>query len=108
MRPGLAYNFGKPRRRRVDRRCRDRRRRASYQPRWPSLAADNHMTPKWSRIAVALAVTLLRPLGVGAQAQLSRVDGVVVDAANQPVAGAVVTAADPLGAAIRRATSDAA
>ena len=66
------------------------------------------MTPKWSRIAVALAVTLLRPLAAGAQAQLSRVDGVVVDAANQPVAGAVVTAADPLGAAIRRATSDAA
>jgi outer membrane receptor protein involved in Fe transport len=42
-----------------------------------------------------------------AQVQLSRVDGHVVDAAGQPVAGASVTVTDALGATIRRATTDA-
>jgi outer membrane receptor protein involved in Fe transport len=44
---------------------------------------------------------------VAAQVQLSRLDGVVVDAANRPVDGAAVIVSDPLGAAIRRVTSDA-
>ncbi|MEO5820029.1 MAG: TonB-dependent receptor [Vicinamibacteraceae bacterium] len=42
-----------------------------------------------------------------AQVQLSRLDGVVVDPANAPVGGAVVTVSDPLGATIRRVTADA-
>ena len=42
-----------------------------------------------------------------AQVQLSRLDGVVVDAADRPVGGVTVTVSDPLGATIRRATADA-
>ena len=44
---------------------------------------------------------------VAAQVQLSRLDGVVVDAANRPVDGAAVIVSDPLGATIRRVTVDA-
>ena len=43
-----------------------------------------------------------------AQVQLSRLDGHVVDAVGQPVAGASLTVSDALGATVRRANTDAA
>jgi len=56
--------------------------------------------------AALLLVSMAAPPAI-AQVQLSRLDGVVVDAANHPVGGAIVTVSDPLGATIRRATADA-
>ena len=58
-----------------------------------------------SRFALFLLSTAAPP--AVAQVQLSRLDGVVVDAADRPVGGVTVTVSDPLGATIRRATADA-
>jgi outer membrane receptor protein involved in Fe transport len=55
----------------------------------------------------ALVLTWMLSSAVAAQVQLSRLDGVIVDAANRPVSGAVVTVSDTLGAAFRHATADA-
>ena len=61
------------------------------------------------RLLAALALILIglaaRP--VSAQVQLSRLDGVVLDAAGVPMASVGVTVSDPLGAAVRHATADA-
>jgi hypothetical protein len=61
-----------------------------------------------SRLLLSFVLAWMLSSAVAAQVQLSRLEGVVVDAANQPVAGAVVTIADSLGGEIRRTTSDAA
>jgi TonB dependent receptor/Carboxypeptidase regulatory-like domain len=58
-------------------------------------------------LAVALLVVSMAAPPAVAQVQLSRLDGVVVDAANRPVGGAAVTVTDPLGATIRRVIADA-
>ena len=60
-----------------------------------------------SRIALALLLVSMAAPAAVAQVQLSRLDGVVVDAADRPVGGVTVTVSDPLGATIRRATADA-
>ena len=60
-----------------------------------------------SRIALALFLLSTAAPPAVAQVQLSRLDGVVVDAADRPVGGVTVTVSDPLGATIRRATADA-
>ena len=60
-----------------------------------------------SRIALALFLVSTAAPPAVAQVQLSRLDGVVVDAADRPVGGVTVTVSDPLGATIRRATADA-
>jgi outer membrane receptor for ferrienterochelin and colicin len=59
-----------------------------------------------SVLLTSLLMSLV-PGWLAAQVQSSRLEGVVVDAANRPVAGAAVTVSDPLGAAVRRATADA-
>ena len=62
------------------------------------------------RLRSVLFAFLLMSLVTGrlaAQVQLSRLDGVVVDAANRPVNGAAVIVSDPLGATLRRVTADA-
>lgn len=56
-------------------------------------------------LALVLVSTAAAP--AVAQVQLSRLDGVVVDASDRPVGGVTVTVSDPLGATIRRATADA-
>src|SRR5262245_41868139 len=69
------------------------------------------MTAARPRLLAAWALALLclaGPSRLAAQVQLSRVDGQVVDAAGQPVAGAAVKVTDALGATIRRATTDSA
>src|SRR5262245_11418209 len=63
-----------------------------------------HLLAGW----VFVLVSLVSPSTLGAQVQLSRLDGQVVDAAGRPVAGATVTISDALGAPVRRATTDAA
>ena len=50
-----------------------------------------------ARARALLLVSTAAPPAV-AQVQLSRLDGVVVDAANRPVGGVTVTVSDPLGA----------
>jgi outer membrane receptor protein involved in Fe transport len=57
-------------------------------------------------LPLALLLVSMAPLAVVAQVQLSRLDGVVLDAAGRPVAGVDVTVSDPLGATVRRATTD--
>ena len=54
----------------------------------------------------AFLLLSLVPGRVAAQVQLSRLDGVVVDAANRPVAAAAVIVSNPLGATIRRVSVD--
>jgi outer membrane receptor protein involved in Fe transport len=60
------------------------------------------------RLSLALAPMLLAPLLLAAQVQLSRLAGLVVDAANQPVAAARVTISDSVGGVLRAVTTDAA
>ena len=55
----------------------------------------------------ALVLASMLSSVAAAQVQLSRLEGVVVDAASRPVSGAAVIVSDTLGAAIRRTTADA-
>ena len=64
------------------------------------------MSRRLRSVLFAFLLLSLVPGRVAAQVQLSRLDGVVVDAANRPVAGAAVIVSDPLGATIRRVTVD--
>jgi hypothetical protein len=59
-----------------------------------------------TRTALAL-LALLWPAAAHAQLQHTRINGVVVDPSGVPVAGAIVTVADPLGAELRRVESSA-
>ncbi len=56
---------------------------------------------------VSLGILSLAPRPLAAQVQLSRLEGVVVDAVSRPIAGATVTVSDPLGSVVRLATADA-
>ncbi len=59
------------------------------------------------RLILLFVLTVLAPAAAAAQVQLSRLDGVVVDAANRPAGGAAVAVSDTLGAAIRHVAADA-
>jgi outer membrane receptor protein involved in Fe transport len=65
------------------------------------------MIRRFARVLAFALVAAMAASPAAAQVQLSRLDGVVVDSSNKPVAGAVVTVADPLGATIRRVAADA-
>ncbi len=65
------------------------------------------MSRRLRSVLFAFLLLSLVPGRVAAQVQLSRLDGVVVDAANRPVAAAAVIVSDPLGATIRRVSVDA-
>ena len=60
------------------------------------------MTSMCSALLLALLLLSTAASPAVAQVQLSRLDGVVVDAADRPVGGVTVTVSDPLGATIRR------
>jgi hypothetical protein len=70
---------------------------------------DRHV---WRRVWQAAPIVLVTLVATAApalaQLQSARVRGIVVDSCGQPVAGAAVLLADPLGAVIQRAGTDSA
>ncbi len=56
---------------------------------------------------LGVLLVLVAALPSAAQVQVSRLEGIVVDAASRPLAGATVTVSDPIGSVVRLVTADA-